>query len=80
MNRFPFVRLWLVATFARVRLARVRTMGKDWDERNARRIHLLDKELMCDLSEAEFHELAELRADMSHELNLTYPLPTMPSR
>ena len=69
-----------MATFARVRLAHGPHPGKDWDERNARRIHLLDKELMCDLSEAEFHELADLRADMSHELNLTYPLPTMPSR
>jgi hypothetical protein len=48
---------------------------RQWEVRNRRRLHLIDKELAGTLVEVERQELAELQASMAAELNAVAPLP-----
>ncbi len=49
--------------------------GRQWDARNRRRLHLIEKELAGALAEVERQELAELQSSMAAELNAVAPLP-----
>lgn len=48
---------------------------RQWDARNRRRLHLIEKELTGALVEDERQELAELQSSMAAELNAVAPLP-----
>ena len=48
---------------------------RQWEVRNRRRLHLIEKELAGILVEAERRELAELQASTAAELNAVAPLP-----
>lgn len=48
---------------------------RQWDARNRRRLHLIDKELAGSLAAVERQELAELQLSMAADLNAVAPLP-----
>ena len=48
---------------------------RQWETRNRRRLHLIDKELAGTLADVEAQELVELQASMAAELNAVAPLP-----
>jgi hypothetical protein len=48
---------------------------QQWDARNRRRLHLIEKDLAGALAEVERQELAELQSSMAAELNAVAPLP-----
>lgn len=48
---------------------------RQWEARNRRRLHLIEKELAGTLADVESRELAELQNSMAAELNAVAPLP-----
>lgn len=48
---------------------------RQWDARNRRRLHLINKELAGTAAESERQELVELQTSMAADLNAVAPLP-----